>query len=384
MRGTSRGIAVGVAMVMALAVPAVAQGPTITEIVGGLNSPRGVEIGADGTVYIAEAGAGGSEPCAMHAELGNMCFGASGRILAVSGGEATPVVGGLASGLTDTGEAIGPSDVAIAADGTIWFLVGGPAAGAAEFRDGIPDGAAAGMGQLYRIDADGMAQSVADLAAYETTDNPDAEQPGNIEPDSNVHGLAATPEGVAVADAGGNNILLVDAEGSISTVAVLPVSMQAAPPDPEAEPDPDAEPMMVPMDPVPTAVALGDDGALYVGQLTGFPFPAGGSAVLRVVAGEEPTVYADGFTNVMDVEFGPDGTLYVLELAHDGLLSAGEGGPPMGGLWKVPAGGGAAELIVSDGLPMPGGMAVAEDGTVYVSTCTGCPPGAGGLVSIQP
>ena len=384
MRGTGRGIAMGVALVVAVAAPVAAQGPAITEVVGGLNSPRGVAIGADGTIYVAEAGVGGTEPCATHSELGDMCFGASGAITAVSGGEASPIIDGLASGLTATGEAIGPSDVTVGADGTVWFLVGGPAAGSAEFRESIPDGAAAGMGQLYRIDADGLAQSVADLADYETTVNPDADEPGNAEPDSNAHGLAETPEGAAIADAGANTLLLVDAGGVISTLAVFPVVMQPAPPDSEAEPDPDAEPPMIPMDPVPTGVALGDDGALYVGELTGFPFPPGGAAVYRVAPGEEPSVYADGFTNVIDVEFALDGTLYVLELAHEGLLSAGEDGPPMGGLWKVPPGGGTAELITSDGLPMPGGLAVSDDGTVYVSTCTGCPPGAGGLVSIQP
>ena len=46
----------------------------------------------------------------------------------------------------------------------------------------------------------------------------------------------------------------------------------------------------------------------------------------------------------------------------------------MGGLWKVPAGGGTPELI-TDALPMPGGVAVGADGTVYVTTCAVCPGG---------
>ena len=137
------------------------------------------------------------------------------------------------------------------------------------------------------------------------------------------------------------------------------------------------------MDPVPTSVTVGPDGAYYVGELTGFPFPAGGASVFRVVPGEEPAVYATGFTNVIDVEFAPDGTLYVLEMAHVGLLNAGPEGPPQGGLWMVPAGGGSPELILDEGLVMPGGMAVAEDGTIYVSTCTVCAD-AGGVVSVQP
>ena len=53
---------------------------------------------------------------------------------------------------------IGPSDLAIGDDGTIWFLIGGPGGGeSAAFRDGVPDGAAAAIGQLYRVGEDGNA-----------------------------------------------------------------------------------------------------------------------------------------------------------------------------------------------------------------------------------
>ena len=383
MGSTRRGIAVAAAMVVGMTMPVAAQGPAIEEVVSGLNSPRGVALGPDGTLYVAEAGIGGEAPCAEHAELGNMCFGTSGAVHAIVDGSATVLVDGLASGITDTGEVIGPSDVTVDGDGTVWFLVGGPAAGSAEFREAIPDGAAEGMGWLYRM-GEGGPEAVADFAAYETDVNPDADLPGNAEPDSNIHGLAAAPEGALVADAGGNDLLTVGSDGTISTTAVFPVVMEPAPPDPNAEPDPDAEPPMIPMDPVPTSVAVGPDGAYYVGNLTGFPFPPGGASVFRVAAGEEPTVYADGFTNVIDVEFGADGTLYVLEISHAGLASGDpEAGPPMGGLWMVPSGGGEPALIASDGLVMPGGLAVADDGTIYVSTCTVC-AGAGGVVSVMP
>jgi hypothetical protein len=384
MRGTRGASWLAVALVVGLAVPTAAQGPEITEVVGGLDSPRGLAIGADGTIYVAEAGSGGEGPCVPHAELVELCFGMSSRITTVADGTASPLVEGLPSGATEAGEVLGAHDVALSEDGTVWFIVGGPAAGAAEYRDAIPDGVGSGLGQLYRIGADGAPESVADFVAFESTDNPDAEQPGNTEPDSNVWQLAATPEGAIVTDAGGNDLLIVDAEGTISAVAVFPVVMQAAPPDPSASPDPGASPAMIPMDPVPTGLAVGPDGAYYVGELTGFPFPLGGASVFRVAAGEEPSVYASGFTNVVDVGFGPDGTLYVLEIAHDGLLSAGPDGPPAGGLWRVPAGGGEPELVTSEGIPFPGGLAVADDGTVYISTCGSCPPGAGTIVSLTP
>jgi hypothetical protein len=386
MKRTRAGIGLGITLVIGLAAPAGAQGPTITEVAGGLDSPRGLAVAADGTIYVAEAGVGGTDACVTNPELGEVCFGPSGAIAAISGGEVSRIVDGLPSAGTEAGEVIGAGDVTIDAAGTIWFTVGGPTLGAAAARDAEP--AAAGMGQLYRIAADGTVEAVADLAAYESAENPDADQPGNEEPDSNIQGVAATADGAVVADAGGNTVLGVDGSGTISLVAVLPVVMTPMPADPTSEPDPDAEPMMVPMDPVPTGVAVGADGAVYVGQLTGFPFPVGGASVFRVVPGEEPTVHASGFTNIMDVAFGPDGSLYVLEIAHIGLLAGfaqmEESGPPMGGLWKVPAGGGDPELIASEGLVFPGGVAVADDGTVYVTTCTSCGPGTGGVVSIQP
>lgn len=382
---TMKVLAVGSVLALALSASATASTPEITQVVGGLNSPRGVEVGLDGTVYVVEAGTGGTLGCGDTAELGKLCFGPSGAIVSVTGGVATPVVEGLTSGATETGEAIGPSDLAIGDDGTIWFLIGGPGGGeAAPFRDAVPDGAAAAIGQLYKVGADGKPVAVADLAAYETANNPDAQQPGNEQPDSNANGLAVGAEGAAVADAGANSLLLVAPDGTITVGAVFPVVFQPAPPDPTASPVPGASPMMIPMDPTPTSVVMGPDGALYVGQLTGFPFPVGGASVFRVVPGEEPTVYATGFTNVMDVEFAADGTLYVLEIAHDSLLAAGAGGPPMGGLWKVPAGGGTPELVTAEGLPMPGGMGIAADGTIYISTCAACPAGMGGLVSLKP
>ena len=55
----------------------------------------------------------------------------------------------------------------------------------------------------------------------------------------------------------------------------------------------------------------------------------------------------------------------------------------MGGLWAVPAGGGSSELITANGLVMPGGLAVDDDGILYVSTCSVC-PGGGGIVSVKP
>jgi hypothetical protein len=196
----------------------------------------------------------------------------------------------------------------------------------------------------------GTFELVADIGAFELSDNPD----GGL-PDSNPQGLLSTPLGQVVADAGGNS-LLGASHGDVSTLAVFPNRLV---PNPFGGPD-------IPMQAVPTTVTRGPDGALYVGQLTGFPFPVGGANVYRVEPGETPEVFLSGFTNIIDIAFGPDGSLYVLEIAHNGLLS----GDPTGALIRVDQDG-LRTVIASEGLVFPTGVAI-RDGNAYVSNCGVC------------
>lgn len=79
------------------------------------------------------------------------------------------------------------------------------------------------------------------------------------------------------------------------------------------------------MESVPTAVAIGPDGAYYVSELKGVPFPPGASRIWRIAPGStgatcDPlqeqtgpcTTVAASFSSVIDLTFGPDGTMYVL------------------------------------------------------------------------
>jgi sugar lactone lactonase YvrE len=375
------GIALTSVLCLAMAAPAAAQDATITPVLeAGLDAPRGMAFAPDGTLYVAESGAGGTEACVLHVELAaeepGICYAASGGISAIVDGQATRVIDGLPSGITPTGDVLGVSDVAVDEMGDIWFTVG--LGGSEEYRASIPDGFGEDQGYLFKADGEGGYAKVADFMAFEVEHNPDAQEPGNAEPDSNPNSVLVTDHGTAVADSGGNSLILVDADGNLTVGAVFPVAMTPFMPDPEGEEQ------MIPVDPVPTSVAMGPDGAYYVGMLTGFPFLPGTASVYRVAPGEDPTVYASGFTNVIDVAFGADDALYVLELSHDGLLNADPAaGPPRGGLWRVPAGGGEPELIASDGLVMPGGMAIDADGVIFISTCAIC-PGGGGIVSVSP
>jgi hypothetical protein len=132
------------------------------------------------------------------------------------------------------------------------------------------------------------------------------------------------------------------------------------------------------MQAVPTSVVKGPDGAYYVGQLTGFPFPPGGASVFRVVPGHEPEVFADDFTNIIDIAFDKRGRLYVLEIATNGLLSAGENELPVGRLVRVNKDG-SRTTLASEGLNAPGGFVLGH-GAAYI-TNNSILPGAGLPVS---
>ena len=121
----------------------------------------------------------------------------------------------------------------------------------------------------------------------------------------------------------------------------------------------------IPTDAVPTSVVQGPDGAYYISQLTGFPFEKGDANIWRVVPGEEPTVYASGLTNLTDLAFAPDGSLYAVEIATDGLLVG-----PIGSLVKVTPGASVHETVAG-GLFAPYGVAL-RSGAAYVTTCAVC------------
>jgi hypothetical protein len=155
------------------------------------------------------------------------------------------------------------------------------------------------------VSASGNAKRLVDLAAYEASVNPDGAQI-----DSNPYGMLALPGHRLVTDAGGNSLLDVAANGSISNVATFP-KIPGGP--------------LGSRDGVPTDVVVGPDGAYYVSTLTGFPFTTGTASVYRVVPGQAPTPYATGLTQLTDLAFGPDGSLYTLQHA-EAFPGGGTGG----------------------------------------------------------
>jgi hypothetical protein len=337
-------------------------------VASGLDNPRGIDVAKNGDIWIAEAGTGGAGPCQPNPEGEGpaSCFGNTGAYTLVHKGWQKRVVSGLPS-FADQGtgdNAIGASDV-LSTGKKVAGLIGG---------GGTPDdraalGPAGALFQtLVKIDPwKGKVWPFVDFAAYEATNNPDG---GEI--DSDPYGLAQRHGGFLVAEAAANDLLSVSYKKAISTVAVFPDTQVDAPPFlglPAGA--------KIPMQAVPTSVALRPkDPNIYVGQLTGFPFPVGAANVWAIAPDGSKSVYASGFTNIVDIAWGPKGTLYVLEITANGLTS----GDPTGALVKVWPNG-DKKVVASDGLVTPTAVAIGRDGSVYVSNY-GTSAGKGTVVNL--
>ncbi|HEX8133033.1 MAG TPA: ScyD/ScyE family protein [Actinomycetes bacterium] len=370
-----------IVLLLALGVGAPAAATTrvdVDVVASGLDSPRHLAFGSRGDLFVAEAGRGGSGPCFIGGE-GPACMGATGAVTKIDRrGRQSRIVEGLASYANTPGNtnAIGPHGITVLGADHVYVTNGGPTAptdpttGAPISRDTLAaqNPVADLFGRLLRIKHHGRIHKVADIWAFERDVNPDATV-GNPAIDSNPVDVLFDHGRFVVADAGGNAIDVVNRRGRVSNLAVFPNRLV---PNPFGGPD-------IPMQAVPTSVVKGPDGKYYVSQLTGFPFPPGAANVYRVNPRTGAvSVFASGFTNIMDLAFGRNGTLYVLEIDHDGLL----GGSTDGALFAVSRNGTKRRIALPAGtLTLPGGIAVGRDG-LYV-TNNGVSPGGGEVLRIR-
>jgi hypothetical protein len=347
-------------------------GGALQVVADGLDNPRGIVFGPDGALYVAESGAGGPTCVPGGPESGEACFGLSGAVTRITRHSQKRVLEDLPSVSEPGGfAALGPVDLGFSHKSG-YLLMGCPACGAdtrAQFGPG-----ARRLGKLLKVNRHGI-RAVADFPRFEVANNPDGGAgafPGG-EIDSNPNGLLVRKGVQLVADAGGNDLLKVDRRGRIKVVAVFPTQTAANPGIPELPPELEVQS-------VPTSVVKGPDGAYYVGELTGFPFPVGLARVHRVVPGHDPEVFADGFTNIIDIAFDKRGRLYVLEIATEGLLSAEPPNLPVGRLVRVNRDG-SQTTLASTGLNAPGGFVLGH-GAAYV-TNNSVLPGGGQVVKVR-
>ena len=280
-------------------------------VASNLNNPRGIAFGPKGDMYVAEAGKGGNGACLPDPEGGPVpvCFGFSGSVTRVAHGKQHRVLKNLPSiGGQGTGDAsIGPSGVVATGKHSLVLSMG--LGTDPRNRKKFPQRAQKELATLLSFDLrSGKHTVVGDLGKHERRANP------VDNPDSDPTGVAkAGKAGFVVTDSGGNT--LVSAKGGkVKSVAPFQDRMGVSP---------ITGPAPVPYQSVPTDVVKGPDGALYVSELTGFPFIQGASRIWRVVPGHKPKVCAKGLTNVTNLAWSGK-KLYAVQLTDAGLTS----GPP--------------------------------------------------------
>jgi hypothetical protein len=244
---------------------------------------------------------------------------------------------------------------------------------------------------------------IGDVEAFETANDPDALEgpqwkvpacefnPGlgfSAGPHSNPYHLARLGGSTAlVADAAGNSLVEANMNGGMDWVAVFTPAVA----DGSSSDDPADWMVLFPLgpdancyvQPVPNSVDIGPDGAYYVGELTGVT-PAdigigGGpttelSRVWRIAPGarnvtcpsSDCTQVASGLTSIIDVAFGPDDMLYVVEYDEAGWFTATTAGPTSGTINRCDVMGAGSCTVAEDELLLPSAIAFDKWGDLWV------------------
>ncbi|MEJ7582691.1 MAG: ScyD/ScyE family protein [Acidimicrobiales bacterium] len=283
-----------------------------------------VIVGALGVAAVAPAGAGAGATV-LYDQFGSpkgLTFDGNGQAIVSQGAFGPPAplqrffLSGPKTGTTQNLSAdLGLNSVSYAAAKNSFWLLGGD-------------------GRLLRKPVGKFRVFVADLYDF-AANNPDPYNTNGEPEESNPFNVAALPSGDAlVADAAANSLLRVTPHGGIHIVARFASELVST------DHLPAGPPPFIDAESVPTSVAIGPDGAYYVGELKGFPFRPGSSRIWRIPAGTtgavcsaDPAVPAqnctsagDGYTSIASIAFGAgdddsDGSdeMYVFEYAEEGV-----------------------------------------------------------------
>ena len=236
---------------------------------------------------------------------------------------------------------------------------------------------------------------VADLFAFEKSRNP---HPAEV--DSNPFDVESLGRRRAVvADAGGNDLILVRGNGTMRLVAVLPdepVSTQNAKdlagcPEPG---NPDFAfvcdlPAEIPAEAVATSVVVRPE-RFYVGELKGFPAPLGESRLWRIDrdtrgadCGTSPKchVVVDGLTSIIDLAWH-DGRLYAAQIDDASWLAVETGQVTGGSVHSCNVWTGHCDEVVS-GQPILAAITVRLNGSIW-GAINALIPGQADVVRLRP
>jgi hypothetical protein len=350
-----------IVMVLAvgLAASAIAQS-TITEVVGGLHSPRGLTFGPGGQLFVAQTGETDTVDGSIIEILSPMAVRPKVRTI-VSG---LPVVGD-----PDEGEFLGISGISVFGNGVNFGLYGIMAVDPQQTGDEA-------FGNLLRVNNHNQVETLVNVGSFDyewTAEHIDLAP--NDFPDANPYGVLVLPGHLYVVDAGANTLDEVMPDGSIVILAYFPLNELA--------------------DATPTCACQGPDGFLYIGTLALVDslFLGPQAKVYRLDPADanipEPwntpmTVWASDLWPINGCTFGRDGNFYASQLFTNPNWIYGE--DPEGDVVKIPFNSAGTHTFLTGGaLSFTGGVAVGPNGAVYVADGTAfVPPGAGRIVRVSP
>lgn len=394
--------------VATVSVSQAAKAASLSVLASGLDNPRNMAFGPDGSLYVTTSGKGGDgkdgrcipSPSAQYIPL---CAGQNGSVIKIAkDGTQTNVFSNLTSiALVPSGEqAAGPADFKFDSKGNAYLLTG--VAGDPTKRDTVlksPD-----LGKLYKVDlATGSLTPLADFADYEAKNNPDG-----TDLVSNPYAFTIKGNDAYVVDGGGNTIYSVGLDGSgIKNVAAFPLKNIQLTPDqfptlPEGTVDPTGGAPLPPgytqasnglpvsNQSVPTGIVVAPDGSLTVSEYTYFPYPEGEARIFSVNPDDlSMKTIQDGFTQLTGVAYDADGSLYALqhinssewkEIQQGGVIT----GDISGSLIKIAKDGTRTTIWSGDGLEAASGITVGDDGNLYIANRARLAGGLGQIIRIDP
>jgi plastocyanin len=323
--------------------------PPVTVASGGLVNPRGFAFDVSGRLIVAERGTGGETTGSLPLEppTGPIAGGPSGGVSLVTDACPAPIATGLPSARNALGDTFGPSAVAVIGERMFALVSGGGD------ENGNP-GQASGV---YEIGGEAPVL-LADLGAWYTENDVRADPA--VVGGGNWIAMIATPaaDALLIVESSAGYVLRVDLAGPIDVVADL-TDLNAA----------------------PFSIAVGPDGAIYVGLMTEEPYTTGGASVVRLGEGSEAETVWSGLTLVTGVAVDPSGVLYASQLS-DVRDRAPFLTPGTGSIVRQ-TGPESSETVVNL-LNLPGALGFGPDGGLYVSLPTiGSDAGTGTVLRID-
>jgi hypothetical protein len=341
--------------------------PNATVYASGLEGPRGLAFGPDGSLYVAEAGLGGTTStvgtCMQVPQIGPYKGGLTARISKIdTSGNRTTLSSGLPSAVDMLGDVLGVADV-VFQDGDLYAVLAG--GGCSHGNTNFPN-------SLLRVNLkNGTWKTVANLSQALITYPAKYTNSDDFEPDGSWYGMISNNGRLIAVEPNHGQLFSVTPGGSVSQVIDVSASQGHI---------------------VPTSV-VAEQGVLYVGNLNLFPINPQFAKVMTVAKGvliPNPlpgfsgtldsffnwniVSSKAGFTTIVSMKIGPDGLLYVLELSD----AAGNPTPGAGKVVRVTRSGEIQD--VATGLLVPAGMTFGPDGRLYVSSLGAAPQGTPGQI----